>query len=85
MNIKTLIEGIEDVGLLTNSVEEYLRNGLRYKESLELTKWTEKTLIENRLGRHFQAGEKICPHHRFRLGTKFQPSSQCSHIHCTSL
>ena len=79
MNIKTLIEGIEDVGLLTNSVEEYLRNGLRYKESLELTKWTEKTLIENRLGRHFQAGEKICPHHRFRLGTKFQPSSQCSH------
>ena len=77
-NRRTLYEELVNVHCLTESVEGYLRDGLHYKESVALMSWTEKKLIENRLGRYFVEGEKLCPYHRFMLGTIYHPSTQCS-------
>ena len=42
-----------------------------------LSHWNEKILIENRAGFSLDAANKICQHHRFTLGTKWQPSRLC--------
>ena len=62
-----------------NSVDDYFTENLHMKDSLLITQWNEKTLIENRLGYSLDSSEKICPHYRFKLGTKWKPSQQCVH------
>ena len=77
-NERVEYKGLMAVDDLTGSVEKHLRN-LHFKENLKLFGWTEKSLIENRLGRHFQPEEKLCPYHRFSLGVTAYVGRQCCH------
>ena len=51
------------------------------KDSLLISKWNEKKLIENRVGQSFPPSNMMCPHHRFSCGVKYKVSNQCVHPH----
>ena len=45
----------------------------------DCSSFTEKVLIENRLGKEFLNTDQICPYHRFTLGVEWRPKSSCQH------
>ena len=75
---RTLREDLEDVSSMNGSVSAHLQQRFKFDHDL-VFQWTEKLLIENRLGRMLESTDKLCPYHRYSLGTKWQPPKQCSH------
>ena len=45
----------------------------------DCSSFTEKLLIENRLGKQFLNTDQICPYHRFTLGVEWRTKSSCQH------
>ena len=76
---RTLREGLIEVGSLSGSVSDHLKERFGFESDL-VTQWTERLLIENRLGRLLESTDMLCPHHRYTLGTKWKPTKQCAHL-----
>ena len=51
------------------------------KPSCSTNEWSEKLLIENRLGRLLNEKELLCSFHRFTLGVGWKQSKVCKHPH----
>ena len=61
---RDIFEGLEDITKLTEcSVHGYLSNNLHFKDTLQLVKWNERLLIENRIGRVLNSSDKVCQYH----------------------
>ena len=41
--------------------------------------WSERNLIENRIGRQLQEGEELCAYHRYSYGISWKQTKSCSH------
>ena len=71
-------DGMVTADALTGPIDKHLRN-LQFRNLKLFAEWTEKLLIENRLGRCLQSDEKLCPYHRLTLGVYAQIKTQCCH------
>ena len=63
---------------LDSDTESHLRN-LLFKDVLESFKWSERDLVENRVGCVLDDSMQICAHHRKILGICWRPSRSCLH------
>ena len=69
--------GLVPVENLNSDVENHLRN-LRYKDSLDLLLWSERKLIENRIGHELPSGTSICEFHRYKHGVGWYQVQHCA-------
>ena len=76
--------GLFDVENLDKSTEDHFKSlklKLSKSDPTDPTDptWTEKQLIETRVGRSIQNSDKICAYHRQVKGLLYRPTTTCSH------
>ena len=75
---RTPLHGLVEVGKLDACTEAHFRAlQLSFRESK--CEWTERGLVENRLGRRLHDSDKICQNHRQRLGIFWSQTKNCAH------
>ena len=70
------LEGLKRICDLDADTESHIKN-LKFKE--QPLKWTERSLIENRVKRQLDTYSLICEHRRNTLGIAWRPKKHCLH------
>ena len=70
--------GLSYIGNLTASTDHHFEF-LKMKLPKSWIKWSEKQLIENRLGYNLAESDQICEHHRHSKGVEWRPLAHCAH------
>ena len=73
------IDGLFSKNDLDNNVEHHLSTIKIEKMSLPINLLTEKGLIENRIGKKFQNGDRICAKHHYKMGIYWRAPLKCQY------
>ena len=76
---KNNVTGLFDIDDLNEDVHNHLCCLNIRKRHDKSDDWSERLLIENRLGFKLNENDKLCANHRYTLGAGFKQSKRCQH------
>ena len=78
---KKIVNGLFGINDLNEDVNNHLFSLNIQKRHDKSDDWSERLLIENRLGFNLRQSNKLCANHRYTLGVGYKQSNRCQHPH----